>query len=260
MQKMTSRESVMNALCLMVLDFQKWMVAETKAMQHWKQQETPTVIAEGRMVDDVDSMINSYRKLGAENAFLPRLLLCVQRIKEAPDYSQIIGVPFELDAVIPTDPQKRKVKIRALPRSYRVQYAFLVNDPDSAQSFTDQFSSYIQLHEKRRIDVSYEFASDIKDKWHLTIFDNSIYPDSASVAEENITIGLLDFTMSGLLPQVIEGLPKYGEPDDLPVKPAWDVVVEVDMYPDVDNPHLRQKADPDTGERSIEFIHKGATP
>ncbi|AWL27131.1 hypothetical protein DJ533_00155 (plasmid) [Acinetobacter defluvii] len=260
MQKRTSRESVMNALCLMVLDFQKWMVAETKAMHHWKNQSTPTAIVEGRMIDDVQAQLDSYRKLGEKSATLPRLLLSVQRIKEAPDVSQIIGVPFEINAVIPTDPQRRKVAIRAIPRSYRVQYAFVVNDPDSAQSFTDQFTSYIQLLEKRRIEIEYDLAFDTRDKWHLTIFDNSIFPDSASVEESNITIGLLDFTMSGLLPLVVEGMPTYGQPDDKEVPPAFHVVVEADMYPDTDDPHLRQKADIKTGERSQEWISKGGQP
>lgn len=255
-QKRTSRESVMTALCKMVLDFQKWMIAETKAMNHWKQDPIPTAIVEGRMIDDVQSMIDSYRKMGSEKAVLPKLLMAVQRIKEAPDYSQIIGVPYEINARIPSDPKKRSLKLRAIPRSYRVQYAFLVNDPDSAQSFADQFASYIQLMEKRRIKVEYEFMLDLKDEWHLTIFDNSIYPDTASVEETNLTVGLLDFTMSGLLPQVTAGLPQYGEPEDKPVDPAWHVVVEADMYPDRDNPYLRQKADEETGERSFEFITK----
>ena len=261
MQKRTSRESVMTSLCKMVLDFQAWMIPETKAMNLWKKDPIPTAIVEGRMIDDVQSMIDSYRKAGSEKAVLPKLLLAVQRIKEAPDYSQIIGVPFEINARIPNDPKKRSIKLRAIPRSYRVQYAFLVNDPDSAQSFADQFASYIQLMEKRRIKVEYEFLSDLKDEWHLTIFDNSIFPDSASIDETNMTVGLLDFTMSGLLPQVTEGLPEYGEPEDKPVEPAWHVVVEADMYPDRENPYLRQKADKDTGEHSFEYIEKqGNTP
>lgn len=244
----SSREHVKTALCLFILDFQKWLHADTASLEAWKADPTPTVVVEGRMVDDINGQLESYRKSG--NARLPRLFLAVQRIKEKPDASYLPTIPYDLKTRIPTDPQKRNIKLRALARAFRVQFAFLVNDPDSASSFTDQFSSYIELAEKRRFPVTYEFAPDVKDDWHLTILDNSIYPDSASVEDQTLTIGLLDFTAQGLLPQITAGLDPNIE--------AWHLVVESDQYKQRNqDKFVRLKADPSTGERTEELLDRG---
>lgn len=245
----SSREFVKTALCHVILDFQKWIEADTAALEEWKADPTPTVVVEGRMVDDINSQLEAYRKSG--KARLPRLFLAVQRIKEKPDASYLHTIPYELNTRIPTDPQKRNIKLRAIARAFRIQFAFLVNDPDSASSFTDQFSSYIELAEKRRFPVTYEFAPGVKDDWHLTILDNSIYPDSAGIDEQNLTIGLLDFTAQGLLPQITAGL-KPNEP-----KP-WHVVVESDQFKARNEPQfVRLKADEETGERTEELLDRG---
>jgi hypothetical protein len=248
-QQRSSREFVKTALCKVILDFQKWLHADTKALQAWKDDSKPIVIVEGRLVDDVQSMVDSYRKSGA--ARLPRLFLAVQRIKEKPDASSLRTVPNEINSRITGDQLKRNIKFRAIARAFRIQFAFLVNDPDSASSFTDQFSNYIELAEKRRFPVTYVFDDNASDDWHLTILDNSIFPDSASIEETDLTIGIFDFVAQGLLPQITAGL----NPDE----PApWSVVVEADMYPDRPTPeYLRLKADKDTGERSSEVITKG---
>lgn len=250
-QERSTREFVKTALCNVILDFQKWMMPDTAALQAWKQDPMPTVVVEGRMIDDVQSMLDSYRKTGT--ARLPRLFLALQRIKEKPDASSLHAVPYDLKTRIPTDPQKRNITIRALARAFRVQIAFVVNDPDSASSITDQFSNYFELQEKRRFPVIYQFAEDVSDSWALTVLDNSLFPDSASVEETNLTIGIFDFVCQGLLPQVTAGLD--------PNQPApWSVVVEADMFKDRPAPYFtRLKADKDTGERSLEVVIKGST-
>lgn len=261
LQRRTSKESVLTAFALFALRFRDWAVAETKAMKYWKDDPTPNVIVEGKMADDVARMIDTYRKSGAR---LPRLMIAIQRLKDIPDPSQLYRIPFELNTRIPTDPKARNVKIRAIARAFRVQFAFLVNDPDTARSFTDQFSNFIEDQSNRRFLVSYEFAKDVKDDWHLTILDNSIFPDSASIGEDNIEIGLLDFTVQGLLPQVTAGLPEYGdtdqEEDPDSVKPGWKVVVEADMNKGrQEQTFKRLKADPVTGEHSSEDLPRGTT-
>lgn len=248
-RKRSSREFVKTSLCNVILDFQAWIQADTAALEAWKADPTPIVVVEGRMIDDVEKMLESYRKSGG--ARLPRLFLAVQRIKEKPDASYLQAVPYEINTRIPTDPLKRNIKLRAIARAFRVQFAFLVNDPDSASSFTDQFSSYIELPEKRRFPVTYEFAENVKDDWHLTILDNSIFPDSAVLDEQTLTIGLFDFTAQGLLPQITAGLEPNAE------KP-WYVVVESDQYKGRNNPvFTRLKADETTGERTEEIIERG---
>jgi hypothetical protein len=247
-QQRSTREFVKTALCDVILDFQKWMIADTAALEVWKNDPLPIVVVEGRMIDDIQSMLDSYRSTGT--ARLPRLFLAVQRIKEKPEASSLHAVPYDLKTRISTDPQKRNITLRALARAFRVQIAFLVNDPDSASSLTDQFSNYFELQEKRRFPVIYQFAEDVSDSWPLTILDNSLLPDTASIEEDNLTIGIFDFVAQGLLPQITAGLD--------PNQPApWSVVIEADMFKDRPSPYFtRLNADKYTGERSSEVVAK----
>jgi hypothetical protein len=264
---LTPRECAQQAIAKLILDFRLWMQAETKLLSRWKSQRFAYAVAEGRLVNDFNAMVDSYRK--KEND-VPMLLIAVQQVAAPPDLSQVIGIPFELKFTIPTDPLKRKVHLRTEPRSYHVQFVFLANDPDSANAFTSQFCSYVRLMEKRRIMANYFLSPDVRQEYHLTIFDNSLYPDKADLDESNLVAGLVEFDLAGLVPRVVAGLPplygdEFSDVDD-PNGPgngsdktpeAWNVVVEADMNKDEPGPEFtRLKADPITGERTEEQVQK----
>ena len=278
---LTPRECVIRAIGKMILDFRVWLVPETKLLSRWKTQKYAYAVAEGRLVNDVQAMLDSLRKKEAE---FPILVYAIQQIASPPDLSQVVGVPQELDVILPTDPLKRRVKLRTEPRAYHVQFAFLSNDTDSANAFTSQFCSYIRLMEKRRFGVEYYLSPDVTDRWHLTIFDNSIFPDSAQLDETNLVAGLLEFDFAGLVPRVIKGLPplyaeEFGPGSNVggdsynPNSPiyggtpgsgqgggqgdAWGVVVEADMFKDRNEPEFKRLyADEATGERTEQMIKK----
>ncbi len=207
---LTARESVQQAIARLVIDFRKWSVAETKTITRWKTKTPAYAVAEGKLINDVSAQLDSARK---KDVTLPLLIFAVEQVTAPPELSYVIGTPQETQVILKNDPEKRRVVLRTEPRSYHVQFAFIANDVDSANSFASQFCSYIRLMEKRRFKVTYNLAPDLTDDWDMTIFDNSIYPDSADVEEGNIVIGLLDFNISGLTPRVIKGLPQL-YPDD----------------------------------------------
>ncbi len=265
---LTPRECVEQAIAKLILDFRHWMVAETKALSRWKTQRIAYAVAQGRLVDDFQGMLDSYRK---KEGTVPMLLIGVKQVTAPPDLSQVIGIPYELKTTIPTDPQKRRVTLRTEPRSYHVQFVFLAPDPDSANAFTSQFCSYVRLMEKRRFKVNYYLSPDLRVEWEMTIFDNSLYPDKADLEENNLCAGMVDFDISGLTPRVIAGLPplytdEFTEtPDDGngggtgEVKPGWDVVIEADLNKDRDDfesEFTRVLADPVTEERTEQQIKK----
>lgn len=266
----TPRECVQVALGRFILDFRRWMVAETKLLNKWKSQRIAYSVAEGRLVNDFNAMLDSYRKKSQE---LPMLLIAVQQIASPPELSQIMATPFDIPTVIKSDPLQRKVVLRTEPRAYHVQFVFLANDPDSANAFTSQFCSYIRRMEKRRIPVSYFLSPDLRDEWDITIFDNSLYPDKADIDESNLVAGLVEFDFAGLTPRVISGLPPlYPDefpPEDenagnpvVPVDPEnphgeWTVVVEADLFKQRDgDTFIRAEVDMATGERSHAEIEK----
>ena len=281
---LTPRECVQQSLAQFILDFRRWAVGETKLLSRWKSQRIAYAVAEGRLISDFNAMVDSYRKKEKE---LPMLLIAVQQVAAPPDLSQVVGISYELKTTIPTDPLKRKVLLRTEPRTYHVQFVFLANDTDSANSFTSQFCSYVRLMEKRRIMANYFLSPDVRQEWHLTIFDNSLYPDKADLDESNLVAGLVEFDLAGLTPRIIAGLPPLYEDEFSPVNPgggnggnggngdggngdggngdgsekprpeAWGVVVEADLHKDRVGPEFtRVKADPITGERSEEQIKK----
>lgn len=271
---LTPRECVEQGIAQFILDFRRWMVPETKLLSRWKTQRIAYGVAAGKMVNDFQGMLDSYRKKQQD---VPILLVAVQQIAAPPDLSQVIGIPFELKTVIPTDPLKRKVLLRTEPRTYHVQFVFLANDPDSANAFTSQFCSYVRLMEKRRFMVNYFLSPDLRAEWEMTIFDNSLYPDKADIEENNLVAGLVDFDISGLTPRVIAGLPPLyedefteipkddggvgggGSNDPGKVPKGWEVVVEGDMNKDrdpVEDEFTRVYADPITGERTEAQIKK----
>lgn len=272
---LTPRECVEQAIAKMIMDFRTWIVPETKLLSRWKTQRFAYAVAEGRLINDFNAMLDSYRKKEKE---VPMLLVAVQQIGAPPDLSQVVGIPYELKVVIPTDPLKRQVLLRTEPRMYHVQFVFLANDPDSANAFTSQFCSYIKLMEKRRITANYFLSPDLRQEWHLTIFDNSLYPDKADLDENNLVAGLLDFELAGLTPRVVAGLPplyedEFTETDNGggtggdgnngggtgEVPKGWEVVVEGDLNKDRDahaEQFTRVLADPVTGERTEQQIEK----
>lgn len=270
---LTPRECVEQAIAKFIMDFRTWFTPETKLLSRWKTQRIAYAVAEGRLVNDVNAMLDSYRKKEKD---VPMLLVAVQQIAAPPDLSQVVGIPYELETVIPTDPLKRKVLLRTEPRAYHVQFVFLANDPDSANGFTSQFCSYVRNMEKRRITANYFLSPDLRHEWHLTIFDNSLYPDKADLDESNLVAGLVEFDFAGLTPRVVAGLPPLYEDEFTEVdggnggggnngggsgevKPGWGVVVEADMNKDRDpnqTEFTRLLADPVTGERTEQQIKK----
>jgi len=275
---LTPRECVQQALAKFVLDFRRWLIAETKLLSRWKTQKVAYAVAEGKLINDFNKMLDSYRK---QSSGVPMLLLAVQEIAAPPDLSQIIGIPYEIKTVIETDPLKRRVKLRTEPRVYHVQFVFLANDVDSANAFTSQFCNYVRLMEKRRIMVNYFLSPDVRQEWHLTIFDNSLYPDKADIDESNLCAGLVDFEFAGLTPRVTAGLPPLyedeftdtdgsgsggtdggngngsGGTDGNGSGGAWTVTVEGDLFKDRNEPTFtRITADPQTGERDELQIEK----
>lgn len=289
---LTPRECVKESIGHFVLDFRRWLTPDTMLLGKWKSQAFAYSVAEGKMINDFNKMLNAYRKKSSE---LPMLILAVKQVAAPPDVSQLIGVPYEINTVIKADPLKRHVKLRTEPATYHVQFVFISNDPDSANSFTTQFCSYIRLMEKRRIYARFFLEPNLRDNWHLTILDNSIFPDSVDLEEDNLHAGLLDFEFVGLVPRILAGMPPlyeseftdgYGGQADgtggngegwgnggsgsgsggsgggtgngnTEVPPAWDVVVEGELFKDRDAPDfVRVKVDMQTGERTDEIEQK----
>lgn len=266
----SNNEYIVRAICDQVLtDFKKWMVADTKPLYDWKHRPKAIKGVSGKMVDDTEGIVRQWRTK-SEDVQLPVMLCAVGKVAMPPEVGTVRGIPYFQKAIIPTDPQLRHIKFRAMPTALRVQFVFLSPDQDSVGSLLNQFSLYMQDEFKRRFLVRYCLAPNVYTDWAMTVFDNSLYPDTSSF-QSNLEAGIMDFTIAGLVPHVVGLNPNGSEADDgqpfysdATVDPdsrnpgvngEWDVVVEADLFTEaLAERQLRTKADKTTRETTIERI------
>lgn len=271
----TALDSVKSAIGGLLIDFKKWSMPGTKAFKHWKRlaHNEAIKVVPSRMIDDVDSMLAKYRQQVTEKGFvapLPVMFVALAPMMSPPDVSNMRGVPYWLDTMVPTDPENRKIRLRTIPRQYRVQVAFVGPEGDTSQAVINQFCSYMTDDFKRRFMATYELGEGVKDSWELTVIENSLYPDSVPTDQKNIWVNTVDFQVIGLEPQVV-GL----DPDDYDVDPdgrqpvidpsnpaepvhpvgEWEVVREADLHSIVKEPTiLRAVANEETLQHTIQRV------
>lgn len=266
----SSNEYVVISICKNVLtDFKNWMVADTKPLYDWKHRPKSIKGVSGKMVDDTESIIKQWRTK-SDDVHIPVMLCAVGKVAMPPEVGQVRGIPYFQKAIIPTDPLHRHIKFRAMPTALRVQFVFLSPDQDSVGSLLNQFSLYMQDEFKRRFQVRYRLAPNVYTEWAMTIFDNSLFPDTSSF-QDNLEAGIMDFTIAGLVPQVVglnpngsvadDGQPFYSDATvdadsrNPGVNGEWDVVVEADLFTEaLQERQLRAKANKTTGETSVERL------
>jgi len=266
----SNNEYIVISICKNVLtDFKKWMMADTKPLHDWKKRPKSIKGVSGKMVDNTEDIISSWRTK-SDDAMLPVMLCAVGKVAMPPEVGQVRGIPYFQNAIIPTDPKLRHIKFRAMPVALRVQFVFLSPDQDSVGSLLNQFSLYMQDEFKRRFKVKYRLAPNVYTEWSMTVFENSLFPDTSSF-QSNLEAGIMDFTIAGLIPQVVGLNPEESKGDDGQTffpdtdvdpdnrKPSengeFDVVVEADLFTDsLAKRQLRAKADKVTRESTVERL------
>lgn len=266
-------ESVKQAIGKVLVDFHKWTMPDTKAFDYWKRLDVSKaiVVAPSRMIDDIDSMLSKYRQQETEKGYvapLPVMIVALDDMESPPEISAIKGIPYWLNTMVPTDIKYRPIKLRTIARQYRVQLAFVCAEGDTCQSVINQFCAYMDDDFKRRFMATYDLGAGVKDDWHLTVIENSLFPDKVPTGQANMVVNTVDFQVAGLLPQVV-GMRNedgdYGEGVDLdgrdPIQTddggiqEWSAIVEADLYSPADQTTvMRAKADKATGERTIERV------
>lgn len=199
----SNNEYVLKALYQHIfVAFKNWLMADTKTLQNWKNRKLSIKACSGKLIDDTEALLKQFRTKAGDDV-LPVMLVAIAKIATPPDVSLLRAIPYLKDGMIENDSKTRHIKFRAIPMSYRVQFAFISPDSDSSSSLLAQFSAFMQDDFNRRFEVEYHFADDLKSNWAMTVFDNSLYPDRAVVEQDNLEIGLVDFTIGGYIPQVV---------------------------------------------------------
>lgn len=272
----TALDSVKSAIGGLLIDFKKWSMPGTKAFKYWKRlpHNEAIKVVPSRMIDDVDSMLAKYRQQVTDKGFvapLPVMFVALAPMMSPPDVSNMRGVPYWLDTMVPTDTENRKIRLRTIPRQYRVQVAFVGPEGDTSQAVINQFCAYMTDDFKRRFMATYEVGGGVKDNWELTVIENSLYPDTVPTDQKNIWVNTVDFQVIGLEPHIVgldpdedydvdpDGRPPVIEPYN-PEQPEdylgeWGVVREADLHSIAKEPTImRAVANDETLQHTIERV------
>ena len=268
----TKLKEVQDAWIKVLADFRAWFKPETEHSYAWKMRPFSQAIAgaKGSLVDDAESLLAEWRKnTNAEvetgkTAFIPVMLTAIAPIQAPPDVSQIVGIPYWIEAAV----GDTKVQLRTIKTAIRAQVVYFSTNPHDAKSVSDQFCAYFDDDFKRRFEVDYLIGDTEKVKFKMTVQDNSLFPDNIQSEAKNLSIISVDVTMVGVMPHVLGLGGQWDNVTDNGFNPKTgamggdnggqnthinDVVEQVDTYSDTPQ-HWRITGDWDTEQSSIDKI------
>lgn len=256
-------------------DFRAWCKPETQHAYGWKAKPFSQAVhgCKAKLIDDANGMISDWRmnanneKAGSTTS-LPTLLLAVAAVQDPPDPAKMRGVPYWQPVVLPNDPQHRVVQLRAIPKTFKCQWAYVTSNPHDLSSIMDQLCAYFANDTKRRFLVSYHLGGGIVSQWPMLMVENALSPNSEDI-QQNLHIATIDLTLIGQVPHVVglggdwDNITDNGwNPDDGTVggggggqdEHANDLVIQADVMDKDTGDDVRVHADPDTGVITVEDL------
>lgn len=200
-------------------------------------------MAPGRMIDNVQSMLEAYQRdqqgQHGRNALLPVVLVATARdyVTTGGDWGgrqlpRHLGVFSEAEGAKAGEPPSY-YGMRLAQHDVRVQVAFIAAEKHSARSLAAQFGMFLGDTRNRQIDIVHTFG-----QYRMVapaVLEN---PDLAAMAageSKTMTVLVTDFTLKTSTP--FFDAPKAGEPNDgsTNVPPGYPLVNEV-RYTEDDSP------------------------
>lgn len=231
--------------------FHAMLIADTPAMAEYAARpfSKSAVWAPGRMVDQVEDMLASWRKNDTSQAaratpFLPIMIAAMSKdfMPAQPDYTRQAADP--VDVMIPGDPKARVFKMRAVISEVRVQIAVAAADEPTAKSIAMQLQLYASAMERRRFYSSFPLAG-LDTPWPVSVEMPEVSAINMPNEQKNLTILTVDFNLRATVPLLSHPKPGDADGDGQGEGTAQDpdgylVVQQADIYswPDI-------KPDPD---------------
>lgn len=174
------------------------------------------VWAPGRMIDQVDDMLASWRRNDntgepSSTAMLPVIIVAMGKdvTPSGPEYAQSVADPVPV--IAPHDPQERVFELRKAQVDIRIQVAFIASDEPTARSLATQFLLWANAIPNRRFNAVYRFAG--MNHYFPNVLE---MPDIMAVAsptdQKNITILVADVTLHAAIP--VFGMPGVADATD----------------------------------------------
>lgn len=192
------------------LFYSDYLIADTRALAEFRARgfSKSAVWAPGRMVDQVEEMLSSWRKNDNEGTDTPHPKLPVIIAAMSKDY---MPAPAEfgrqvlnpIDVMLPDDPKRRVFKMRAVTADIRTQVAICAPEEPTARSIAMQLQMFAGATENRRFYSTYRFAG-MDDQWPVVLETPDIQAINVPVGEaKNLTILTVDFQMRATVPMLL---------------------------------------------------------
>lgn len=221
-------------------EFYAQLVADTPAMEEYiaRGLAKSIVWVPGRMVDDVQAMLDEWRKNDNDKAtstpsgtpglssFLPVMLVGM-----AKDFSPALidfgaSVGTAIDVASPDDPYGRTFKLRLSVNEYRAQVVIIAPEAHTAHSIAMQFHLWANGPGGRRFKHWHEHAGQRHD-FPAVLEEIDLGAVDGKAEQKNLTILLVDMSIRASIP--LFQSPKADEASDGKPAPAgYPVVVQVD--------------------------------
>lgn len=194
------------------------LFSDTNALREYASRTVDKAImwAPGRMVDQVEEMLEAYRKNDTAQANQPKPRLPIALVAMAkdfiaapPEYGR--GMGDEQDVIIPADGRERLFRLSVIVGELRVQVAMIAAEDSTATSLATQLQRYMSTVQNRVFFADIPVAG-IAQRWPVQIELPDIAAQSVATDVKNLTILLTDFTLRATVPML--RAPGAGEAND----------------------------------------------
>lgn len=182
------------------------LVADTPALAEYAARgfAKSAVWAPGRMVDQVEDMLASWRKndtAGAARAtpYLPVMIVAMAKdyVPAPSDYARPLA--DAVDVMIPGDAKQRVFRMRAVTADIRCQVAICAPEESTARSIAMQLSLFAQSLENRRFNALYRLVG-LDEGWPVVLELPDLQAISNPSEVKNLTVLTVDIQMRATVP------------------------------------------------------------
>jgi hypothetical protein len=194
------------------------LIADTPALREFAARpfSQAAVWAPGRMVDQVEDMLETYRKNDNSGVVqpktkLPIVIACMAKdfVPAPPEFGR--GLADPVDVMIPGDPKNRLFKMRAVFADIRTQVAIIAADEPTARSLAMQLHLFVSSFANRTFRYDVKLAG-LTDQWPCAIEIPDLVAMNQANEVKNQTVLALDINVRASVPMLM--VPAAGEDND----------------------------------------------
>lgn len=210
-------EPIKSAFGRYLQGFHTMLIADTPAMAEYAARpfSKSAVWAPGRMIDQVEDMLASWRKNDTSREaratpYLPIIIAACSKdyMPATPDWTRQSADP--VDVMIPGDAQERVFKMRVAFSEVRVQVAVFAPEEATARSIAMQLQLYASAIERRRIYAEYPLAG-VATKWPFIWKEPDVNAIAMPQEVKSLTVLTVDFNGVASVPLLMA--PRTGDTD-----------------------------------------------